>query len=592
MSKRPRHIACRTCRERKIRCDGQQPCSRCAGQSQICVYSTPSNSDATASDLSQQLQMMNDRLIRAEAQLAAATQACWAVPDTTVDPLSAAGYPYQPWPTSTLPDSGASLSPSPFMALPIDMKSPQPDWAIDPLAGFTSVPQPPSDSSLSSSYSIPSSNYDDLILTPQNMQKLQESFFKSYNHIFPMIDRWRNIANPTVSPSEPWKSSIYYAICTHGALLSGNSALEEICYHRARKELELSDMGGSGSRFFRVETLQASLLIALYEFRRSYLPRAWISHARCSRLVQLLGLHRLDQGQCRDEDESELEEKRLTFWVAYTFDCLISISFGGSITITEREISTRLPTYIRPGVEMVRQQQQQQPNLTQVLQSSDMSPLSPFVLIIVLVTIWAQTLCHVRMAEIEEFNDQVTHEFWANHHVLDSTLARVEAALGDFGQFALLADPDVFFLNSLKHAAAISLSQAAATRAVKTRLPAALVEAWESKCHTSSMEILTLGGVMLESNALQHTEHFNPFFLLCLYTSCAYLARAIRTETPNSQMLDSIETTLRMFNQPNMKVANPSLDVFLPRIFGDLEDTRPFSDRRIDPSLWLLKQSE
>lgn len=62
MSKRPRHIACRTCRERKIRCDGQQPCSRCAGQSQSCVYTTPSSSDAGTSDLTQQLQMMNDRL--------------------------------------------------------------------------------------------------------------------------------------------------------------------------------------------------------------------------------------------------------------------------------------------------------------------------------------------------------------------------------------------------------------------------------------------------------------------------------------------------------------------------------------------------
>lgn len=153
-----------------------------------------------------------------------------------------------------------------------------------------------------------------------------------------MLDRCRNIASPIVVQSEPWKSSIYYAICAHGALVSGNPSLEEACYHRARKELELSDMGGSGGRFFRIETLQASLLIALYEFRRAHLARAWISHARCIRLVQLLGLNKLDQVKSADEDETELEEKRLTFWIAYIFDCLTSISFGGSNTFSEREV--------------------------------------------------------------------------------------------------------------------------------------------------------------------------------------------------------------------------------------------------------------
>lgn len=95
MSKRPRHIACRTCRERKIRCDGQQPCSRCAGQSQPCVYATPSSSEAGTSDLTQQLQMMNDRLSMSLYLFACHTPACEL---SLIEPLEQ-GEPKPSWQT-------------------------------------------------------------------------------------------------------------------------------------------------------------------------------------------------------------------------------------------------------------------------------------------------------------------------------------------------------------------------------------------------------------------------------------------------------------------------------------------------------------
>ncbi|EGD86494.1 hypothetical protein H112_04987 [Trichophyton rubrum D6] len=585
MSKRPRHIACRTCRERKIRCDGQQPCSRCAGQSQSCVYTTPSSSDAGTSDLTQQLQMMNDRLRRAEAQLA--NQACWAI---TEDPLATPGtYPYTSWPTNTI-QSPIPLSPSSYMALPIDMESPQPEWALDTFAGLPPVTQPSSGSSTSSSFSIPHSNYEDRILSPQNMLKLQEAFFQSHSHLFPMLDQWRHLANPMVIQSEPWKSSIYYAICTHGALVSGNPSLEEACYHRARRELELSDMGGPGSQFFKIETLQASLLIALYEFRRSYLPRAWISHARCTRLVQLLGLQKLDRVCAPEEDEVELEEKRLTFWATYVFDCLINISFGGSLAFSEREISTRLPRYIHQSSDILPPQQTF--TLSHLLQSPDLSPMTPYMATIIIVTTWAKTLKHARDADSFELDDQNRHQFWSSHQALDATINRVEACLGDLTQFTLLADPTVSFLNAARHAAAISLYQTAITAAVPARLPVALIESWQLRCQNSAMEIITLSGVMLEGNLLHNIKHFNPFIFLSIYTACAYLARVIRTGSPDSRILDPIESILRSFNRTEIKTANPTLDVFLPRIFKDIENTRTFPEPMIDPSLWLLNPGE
>lgn len=70
------------------------------------------------------------------------------------------------------------------------------------------------------------------------------------------------------------------------------------------------------------------------------------------------------------------------------------------------------------------------------------------------------------------------------------------------------------------------------------------------------------------------------------------MARVIRTGSPDSRILDPIESTLRSFNRAEIKTANPTLDVFLPRIFKDIEDTRVFPEPMIDPSLWLLNSGE
>ncbi|KAH8886312.1 hypothetical protein GQ53DRAFT_845090 [Thozetella sp. PMI_491] len=66
-----RRLACDPCRDRKIRCDRQQPvCGRCARLRHDCTYSSPSKSTAAKQDLSRLLLQMHSRLAQAEAQLA------------------------------------------------------------------------------------------------------------------------------------------------------------------------------------------------------------------------------------------------------------------------------------------------------------------------------------------------------------------------------------------------------------------------------------------------------------------------------------------------------------------------------------------
>ncbi|KAI4233077.1 MAG: hypothetical protein L6R40_007200 [Gallowayella cf. fulva] len=69
MSGTSRHKACNHCREKKIRCDGGQPCQRCRAGGDVCDYSAQTK--PTKLDLTQALEAFNDRLFQAESALAA-----------------------------------------------------------------------------------------------------------------------------------------------------------------------------------------------------------------------------------------------------------------------------------------------------------------------------------------------------------------------------------------------------------------------------------------------------------------------------------------------------------------------------------------
>ncbi|KAH7311407.1 hypothetical protein B0I35DRAFT_462803 [Stachybotrys elegans] len=68
MSRSSRHMACKTCRDRKVRCDGGQPsCEKCRRAGDKCIYipaSTP-----TRADLAQTIASLQERLAKAEAEI-------------------------------------------------------------------------------------------------------------------------------------------------------------------------------------------------------------------------------------------------------------------------------------------------------------------------------------------------------------------------------------------------------------------------------------------------------------------------------------------------------------------------------------------
>lgn len=163
----------------------------------------------------------------------------------------------------------------------------------------------------------------------------------------PMVHRPRYFAAMNLSPHMRPPIALRYMIwCSAAAITDRYEALHEHFYHRARKYLQLDEMKGHGEAMLTLAHAQAWILVASYEFRHMYFPRAWLSVGRASRMVQMMGLHRLDgQGldvkQCitPPKDWVEREERRRTFWMAYCNDRYASIGTGWPMQMEESDVS-------------------------------------------------------------------------------------------------------------------------------------------------------------------------------------------------------------------------------------------------------------
>lgn len=102
---------------------------------------------------------------------------------------------------------------------------------------------------------------------------------------------------------------------------------------------------GSGEHFLTVAHAQAWVCIAVYEAKNMMFTRAAMSTSRAVRLVEMMGLHRLDAppGEISPtllppKDWPELEERRRTFWGVFCIESHCSISTGWPSHINALEV--------------------------------------------------------------------------------------------------------------------------------------------------------------------------------------------------------------------------------------------------------------
>ena len=150
-----------------------------------------------------------------------------------------------------------------------------------------------------------------------------------------------------LSPHMRPQVCLRYAMWCNAASISERySGHQEILYRRARKYAELDEMRGAGESIVSVGHAQTWSLLATYEFKMMYFPRAWMSVARACRLSLMMGLNRMDGvgidvKQCLPppKDWTEREERRRTFWMAYCADRFASVGTGWPMMVDEKDVS-------------------------------------------------------------------------------------------------------------------------------------------------------------------------------------------------------------------------------------------------------------
>lgn len=145
------------------------------------------------------------------------------------------------------------------------------------------------------------------------------------------------------------RQCLQYAMWTVAASLSAQlQHIRDSLYRDIRQMLESLELKDNNVEFTDIEHAQARLLLAIYEFMQMNYQRGWMSAGRCFRLVQLMRLYEIDgpdnvtrrQNSTKQEDWIKTEEKRRTFWMAYSLDRFISIRHEWPLTINEQVVSS------------------------------------------------------------------------------------------------------------------------------------------------------------------------------------------------------------------------------------------------------------
>lgn len=174
-----------------------------------------------------------------------------------------------------------------------------------------------------------------------------EVYFRQIHTSMPMIHKYRYRASMNLAPHMRPPVCLRYAMwCAAASVSEKYYNHQEIFYRRARKYAESDEMKGQGEAFVSVGHAQCWAILASYEFKMMYFPRAWMSAGRAVRLCQMMGLNRLDglgldvkQTIPSPRDWTDREERRRTFWMAYCIDRYASIGTGWPMTIDEKDVS-------------------------------------------------------------------------------------------------------------------------------------------------------------------------------------------------------------------------------------------------------------
>ncbi|KAE8453812.1 hypothetical protein EG329_009324 [Mollisiaceae sp. DMI_Dod_QoI] len=571
---KPKRIACIICRKRKLKCDGTKPsCSTCTRLGHNCAYDEVRRKSGPKRGY---VKALEERLKQVETLL------------KTQDP--AVTPPELPQTSSSNGQRNVSgvglnaVSAADFSisnpALNIGSGVDADRWGFNGESPSAPIDNMTFTADLNMGMGIDDSTFTwEMIglgleepLPPQDtIDELHQVYFDKIHPSLPMIHKYRYLAAMNLAPGQRPPVALRYAMWTLAAsVVDKFMDLRDHFYQRSRKYMEADYLKGHGEHMISIAHAQTHALLASYEFKMMYFPRAWMSTGSAIRMCQMMGLHRLDGAgldvkMCLPppRDWTEREERRRTFWMAFCEDRYASIGTGWPMTIDEKDILTELPASDE-AFEMSKPERTL--SLSESMSPSGASKLSAFGGVVLMACLFGRNLIHLHRPDPDEKDNDLNGEFWKRHRNMDNILLNTSLSMPSHLKLPNgLSSPNIIFTNMNIHTSTICLHQAAIYKADKNNLPASISAESKVRCITAANEIASI------MRMISHMDlsSMNPFISFCLYVAARVFVQYLKSRPDDSQTGDSLRFLLSAMNA--LKKKNPLTESFLVQLDVDLE---------------------
>lgn len=555
-------LACVTCRSRKLKCDRVKPtCSRCLKVKGECVYPEsrrkPAFKRKNVKELEERLAQVEDLLKEAASKGNGAL------------------------PSEGDLDSRINIGMDDFHVDIETIMGMQNGTFDDGTSGFhTGVnmnktapsSQPEAPSFANASGELMGLGLSEALPPFEMMEELNKSFFERQQHFIPIIHPGRYLQAFYSAPHKRPPMCLQYAVWSMAS--NGHekySQYHDIFYKRARQYADADEMRGFGEHFLTIQHAQAWALIATDEARSLFFTRAAMSSAKCVRLVEMMGLHRIDgDGQemaptlAPPTSWVDLEERRRAFWGAYCIDCHASIATGWPTLIDPNEITTHLPSS-EEAFNSAREEETS--TLPEAFQGAS---YSTFAGAVIMCYIFNMLLKHVHWERPNDRPGDVEYgEFWKRHRDIDNMLSSAFMFLPE--RFRLpqsMRDPTSVHTNLNLHASVICLHHAAIDRIERNKLPEPLKAASELRLRTAAEEVVSI--IKLTSH--MNSGYKSPMVALSLYSAASVYVYSAKCNmdtgfsTADLQNLKFIINAMEAIGRRHIIT-----QAFLQQIFMDIE---------------------
>ena len=473
-----KRIACILCRKRKLKCDSNKPsCGTCRRLGHDCEYSEERKKSGPKRGY---VKLLEQRLKQVEDLLQTQPPEN-NVPTAPAQPPDNFAMPQAQMPQMST-EAMEAVAPDPMVLDPM-LDNPMPAFSF----GADDF-----------SWEMIGLGLEEALPSQDAIDELNQIYFDKMHPSLPMIHKGRFLMSMDLAPHMRPPVCLRYAMWMHACSITAKySAYTEHFYARARKYAEQDEMRGHGEGIITLAHCQCWTLLACYEFKVMYFPRAWMSIGRASRLAQMMGLHRQDrvgldvkQTLPPPRDWTDREERRRTFWMAFCQDRYASIGTGWPMTFEEADILTNLP-----ASEHAFASGQQEPalQLSEVLNGEGTESISSFAGVVLLATLYGRNLTHLHRPNDNDMDHNLNGEFWKRHRNLDNILLNISLQMPEALRLpGAIGDPNAVFCNMNVHTATICLHQAAIFKADKHKLPSQISAESKRRCIVAADQVTNI----------------------------------------------------------------------------------------------------